>query len=108
MILSTLMHSWIVLVGNAAVLAIIVIAFCLIVGAIKPGEVLKHVGTLVCVLILLIILPAIIVNSWAAMSILRRLCLIAVLIIIAFAFQGVLKAKPRRKRRPGGGTYRHD
>jgi hypothetical protein len=91
MIVSNFMNGWMALIGPCAVMGLIAIAFYMMVGAIKPGEAMKPIGALICVVILLMILPQIIVNGWAAMSIWQRVCFVAIAVVLGF---GIFSAGP--------------
>ena len=58
-----LFSLWDGLVGSAALIAIVIFALCVMVGAVKPGDVPRHLGVIVGIVILLIMLPAIIWGS---------------------------------------------
>jgi hypothetical protein len=77
-----LLSVWDGLVGFAAIVAITVLAFCVTVSAVKPGDVLRHLGMIVSVVILLIMLPAIIAGLWSAISIGERLGMIVLCVAI--------------------------
>ncbi len=68
MIETRFLSLWDGLVGSTALMAIIVLALCVMVTAVKPGDVPRHLGVIVGIVILLIMLPAIIVGLWSVMS----------------------------------------
>ena len=68
MIETRLLSAWDGFIGAAALIAIIVLAYCVMAGAVKVGDAPRHLGVIVSVVILLTILPAIIVGLWNAMS----------------------------------------
>jgi len=65
---SRLLSVWDDLVGSTALTATIILALCVMVGAVKREDVLRNLGMIIGILILLIMLPAIIVALWHAMS----------------------------------------
>lgn len=54
--------------GSAALIAIILLALCVIVSAVKLGSVPRHLCVIVGIVILLIMSPAIIVSLWNSMT----------------------------------------
>ena len=91
-----LLSLWDGLVGSAALIAIIVLALCVMVSAVKLGDVPRHLGVIVGIVILLIMLPAIILGLWNAMSFGQHLEIVALVLMIAFLF-GVLGKEKRRR-----------
>jgi len=78
MIEARLISLWRGLVGSAALLAIIILGLCVMVSAVKFGDVPRRLGVIVSVVILLIMLPAIIVGLWNAMSFGQHLGIIVI------------------------------
>ena len=62
-----LLSAWHGFLGSTALIAIIVLGFCVMVRAVKSGDVPRHLGVVVGIVILLIMLPAIIVSLWNSM-----------------------------------------
>ena len=79
---------------SAALIAIIVLALCVMVTAVKPGDVPRHLGVIVGIVILLIMLPAIIVSLWNSMTLGQHLGIATIFIAIVF-----LISATRRKSR---------
>jgi hypothetical protein len=63
-----LLSAWDGFMASCALIAIIVLGFCVMVRVVKPGDILRHLGVIVGVVILLIMLPAIIVGLWNGMT----------------------------------------
>lgn len=68
MILLHLLTVWNKLLGAVGIVAIVVIAFKLMVGNVTPGDAIRSCLLLCCVLVLLSILPAILVDTWSCLS----------------------------------------
>jgi hypothetical protein len=65
---SNLMQGWVSLLGSLAVIAIILTAFGVMLGIVKPGDVPKHIGTILVTVVGLIVLPGILRSAWSAMA----------------------------------------
>jgi hypothetical protein len=104
MIEARLLSVWDGLAGSAALIAIIVLAFCVMVGAVKAGDVPRHLGVIVGVVVLLIMLPAIIAGLWSTMSFGQHLEIVALGLMIAV----LLGALRKGKRQRSGRTHRRD
>lgn len=98
MIGTRLLAGWDTFAGSAALLAIIILALCVMVSAVKLGEVPRHLGVIVGVVILLIMLPAIIVSLWNAMTLLQHLGIVTLGIIIVYLFSAS-RGRPTKARR---------
>lgn len=98
MIDTQLLSLWDGLVGCAALLAIIMLALCVMVGAVKREDVLRRLGVIVGIVILLIMLPAIIVGLWNAMSFGQHLGIIVICTAIIL-FAGSIRRGPTNARR---------
>jgi len=85
------------LVGSVAAIAIILTALGLMVGIVKPAEAFKRIGVIVGIVILLMMLPAVLVNAWSSMSLWCRLGLAAVGIMV-WAWWELRLARNRRRR----------
>ncbi len=65
----TFIQVWALLVESLATIGIIVTALCLMAGLVERSEVLKHIGIILGFAIVLILIPAMLLNTWAAMSV---------------------------------------
>ena len=75
---SNFMQGWMALTGSVAMIALILTAFGLMLGIVKPADALRRVGAILGVVMLLMVLPAILVSIWSGMSLWQRLGLAAV------------------------------
>jgi uncharacterized membrane protein YoaK (UPF0700 family) len=89
-----LFSLWDGLVGSVALIAIIVLALCVMVGAVKREDVLRHLGVIVGIVILLIMLPAIIVSLWNSMTLGQHVGIVMVGIVIVVLY-GAFRQLPR-------------
>jgi hypothetical protein len=70
---SNFMQGWVALAGSLAMIALILTAFGLMLGIVKPADALRRVGAILGVVMLLMVLPAVLVNLWSGMSLWQRL-----------------------------------
>jgi hypothetical protein len=80
----SLLNGRISLIGALTTIALIVMAVAVMLGIIKRGDSLKHLGALLCVMILLTVLPGILIHSWAALTIWQQIGLLAIGVGIYF------------------------
>lgn len=99
MIGTRLLSLWDGLMGCAATLAIIILAFCIMVRTVAPGDVPRRLGIIVGIVILLIMLPAIIVSLWNVMSFGQHLGIIALGVAIVFLLGSSRRRPTNAKRR---------
>ncbi len=92
-----LLSLWDGLVGSAALIAIIALALCVMVSAVKLGDVPRHLGVIVGVVILLLMLPAIIVSLWNSMTLGQHLGIATIFIAIILLISAAHR-KPRKTR----------
>ncbi|MGC9224920.1 MAG: hypothetical protein ACP5E2_13415 [Terracidiphilus sp.] len=74
---SNFMHEWVALTGSVTMIALILTAFGLMLGIMKPADALRRVGAIMGIVMLLLVLPAVLVNVWSDMSLWQRLGLAA-------------------------------
>ena len=98
MIETRLLSLWDGLVGSAVLIAIVVLALCVMVSAVKLRDLPRHFGVIVGIVILLIILPALIVGLWNGMSFGQHLGIATILIAIIFLISATQR-KSRKERR---------
>jgi hypothetical protein len=103
-ITARLLSAWDGVVGSTALLAIIILALCVMVGVGKAGDVPWHLGVIMCIVILLIMLPAIIAGLWSAMSSGQHLEIVAIGLMMAVLLGALRRGKRQRSRR----THRGD
>ena len=98
MIETTLLHGWATLVKCAALIAIVVLALGLIVRAVKLGNVMRHLGVIVGIMILLLMLPAIILSEWSSMSFFQQFGIAFLGIVVVLLFNK-MRCAPKSTRR---------
>jgi hypothetical protein len=78
---SNFMHWWMNLVGSLATIALIIAAFGLILGSLKPADTLMRIGSILGAVIALIFAPCILVNAWLGMTLWEKIGLVAIVIV---------------------------
>lgn len=96
MIVAVLLSIWDKFVCVAALVAMMAIAFRLMVRMVTIGEAMRHLGTVLLTTILLIMLPPIILSIWSSMPFGQQagICALAFLTVL---FLGTVKKKRVRK-----------
>jgi hypothetical protein len=72
------MQGCVALTGSVATIALILTAFGLMLGIVKPADALSRVGAILGVVMLLMMIPAVLVSIWSGMSVWQRLSLAAI------------------------------
>jgi hypothetical protein len=90
-----LLCLWDGLVGSAALIAIIVLALCVMVTAVRLKDLPWHLSVIVGIVILLIMLPAIIISLWNSMTLGQHLGVATIFIAIIFLI-GATRRKSRK------------
>jgi asparagine N-glycosylation enzyme membrane subunit Stt3 len=72
------MHGWMILLGLLAVIALVLMAFGIILGMVKPADAAKHVGAVLGIVIVLMLIPGILASAWSGMSPWQQIALIAI------------------------------
>jgi hypothetical protein len=98
MFAASLLYGIAKLAGSAAAIAIILTAFGLMVGVLKPADALRRVGVIVGIVILLMVLPAIIASTWSDMSVWQKMGLAGIVLGIV-ALAGPRRRKERSSKR---------
>src|ERR1019366_5904134 len=75
---SNVMQGWVALAGSIAIIALILTAFGIMLGIVKPADAVRRIGAILGVVMLLMVLPAVLVNLWSGMSVWQRLALAAI------------------------------
>ncbi len=76
---SNFIEGWVALAGSVAMMiALILTAFGLMLGIAKPADALRRIGGILGVVMLLMVLPAVVVDVWSGMSLWQRLGLSAI------------------------------
>jgi uncharacterized membrane protein YccC len=97
MTISDFMHRSEVLLGSLATIAIILTAFGLMLGIVKPADALRHIGAIMGIVILLMIGPGILLSAWSAMSLWQQLAFVAIGVGVSYLLWP--RREPRRSRR---------
>jgi len=93
MIGTNLMRGWAGIVESVALLSIVILAIGLMISAVKPSEAARHLGTILLFLILLIMLPAIMVEAWSSMSFWQHLRIVILGIMVGMLLRAVRQAR---------------
>lgn len=72
------MQGWMSLTGSAAMFALILTAFGIMLGIVKPADALTRVGTILGVVIVLILIPGFVMSAWSGLSLWQRVGLVAI------------------------------
>jgi predicted small integral membrane protein len=90
---SHFMLAWVALTGALAMIALILTAFGLILGLMKPVDAARHVRAILGTVIVLMYIPSWMMSAWSGLSFWQRIGLVAMGI-------GVWQVtRPRRKAR---------
>ena len=96
MISARLLSIWDSFLGSAALIALIVLAFGIMMRAVKREDALHHLGVIAGIVILFIVLPTIIVSLWEAMLLRAHIGIWLIFIVTAI----YLTAAQRRSNQP--------
>jgi len=61
-----------------ATIALVLAAFGLMLGIVKPADAPKHIGAIPVIVVGLMVVPGILVSAWSAMSLWQQIILIAI------------------------------
>lgn len=101
MIEASLVFAWGGLARSAALIAIVILALCVMVGAVKRENLLRLLGIIVGVVILLIMLPSVIVSLWNSMTLGQHLGIAMIFIVMIFLFSAAQRRSSKATRRKG-------
>jgi len=96
MIETNLMRGWAGIVESGALIAIAILAIGLIVSAVKPSDVARHLGTILCYAILLLMLPAIMVSIWSSMTYWQHLGIVILGIMVGLSLRALGQTRNQR------------
>lgn len=96
---TTILHGWWVVLQSFAVIGILVNAIGLMIGMVKPADAVRHIGTILGIVILFMLLPRILVNTWSGMSLWQQ---------FGLAVIGVALCLFLSKGRKGHGIHKKD
>jgi hypothetical protein len=94
---SNFMQGWVAIAGSVATIALILTAFGLMLGIVKPADALRRVAAILGIVMLLMVLPAVLVNISSGMSLWQRLGLAA----IGIGFWQWRRPRRQHRRRTG-------
>ncbi len=95
---SSFMHGWMTFIGSLTSIALILTAFGLLLGIVKPADALKHVGAILGIVIVLMLIPAVLANIWSGMSLWQRIALVAIVIGVWQWQQPPPESRKRREK----------
>jgi ABC-type dipeptide/oligopeptide/nickel transport system permease subunit len=90
---SNFTQEWVLLTGSVAMIALILTAFGLMLGIVKPVNATKHLGAIIGIVIALMLIPGILASVWSSMSLWQQIGLVAVGIAVCKWL------RPRRRTR---------
>jgi hypothetical protein len=90
------MQGWVAFAGSLAMIALILTAFGLMLGIVKPADALRRVAAILGIVMLLMVLPAVLVNLWSGMSLWQWLGL-AVIGLVVWQWRRPQRKSPTRK-----------
>ena len=93
MIESNLMHVWATLLGSLATIALVLMAFGIMLGMVKPAEAVRHCGAILGIIIVLMLGPGILLSAWLSISLWQRIAVLAI---------GICNWRWRQPRRKAG------
>jgi hypothetical protein len=93
---SGFMQGRVALTGSAALIALTLTAFGLMLGVVKPANALRRVAAILAGVILLIVFPAVVVGTWSAMLLWQRIGLVALAVLFALLLR--LRRKNTRRK----------
>ena len=95
---SNFMQGWVALAGSVATIALILTAFGLMLGIVKPADALKHVGAILGIVVLLMLVPDVLMSLWSAISLWQWIGL-AVIGIGVWQWRRPRRRAPQKKAR---------
>jgi hypothetical protein len=98
---SNLMQGWLTLVGLLAITALVLTAFGIMIGVVKPADAFRRISVIMGTVIALLILPQIVIGEWMALTIGHKIGIV-VLVIGAFLVLGLLRSRTGK-----GASRRH-
>jgi hypothetical protein len=98
MIETRLLSAWDGFIGAAALVAIIALGLCVMVRVVKTGDVPRHLGMIVGIVILLVMLPALIVGLRNGMTFGQQLGTLFFLALFGWLLIGTCHTAKGRRR----------
>lgn len=81
--MTTIGVAWVSLTQSLAIIALILTAFGLMLGIVKPADALKHIGAILGIMVLLMLVPDVLMSLWSARSLWQWIGLAAIVIAIS-------------------------
>jgi hypothetical protein len=78
MIASNFVEAWVSLVGSLAMIALILTAFGIMLGIVKPADALRRMGVIIGIVIVLMFIPGVLVDAWSGLSLWQKITLAAI------------------------------
>jgi hypothetical protein len=97
-IVSRFMQVWATLIGSLAMIALILTAFGVTLGMVKPADSVKRLGAILGIVIVLLVVPGVIASAWSSMSLWQRLGVTVIGIIVLLVLRPRRKANNRQNR----------
>ena len=76
--MTTIGHAWVTLIQSLAIIALILTAFGIMLGIVKPADALKHVGAILGIVVVLMLIPDVLMNLWSAIPLWQWIGLAAI------------------------------
>ena len=95
--MAAVMAGWLTILQLLAIVGIVSVALGLMLGTVKPGDALKHIGAILGIVILLMLLPGILVNTWSRLLLWQKIGLAAIVVLFLLLRQS--QQRPRDKHR---------
>jgi hypothetical protein len=99
MIEPNLMREWAGIVESVAFLAVVILAIGAMLRVVKPSDAARCLGAILCVVILLLMLPAILVTAWHTMASWQQFGIVALGIMIVLSLWALRQPRKKRKER---------
>ncbi len=79
---TSFMQGWAALLGAFAIIALVLTAFGIMLGIVKPADAVNRVGAILGIVIVLMLAPGIIAGVWSAMSLWQQVSLVAIGVVV--------------------------
>lgn len=89
--------GWVSILQLLAILSIVAVALGLMIGAVKPSDALKHIGTILGMVIILMLLPGILIGTWSRLLIWQKLGLAAIVAVLWFLRQSHRRSRDKHR-----------
>jgi len=72
------MHCFELLLGLLGMIAMVLMAFGIMLGMVKPADSVKHGGTILGIIIVLIAAPCMLLSAWSAIPVWQQIAMLAI------------------------------